>query len=179
MQQINPSPKSLELAVFVGLQAAGKSTFYRARLASSHALVSKDLLRNNRRPARRQRQLIEAALNAGQSVAVDNTNPTATVRRELIDLAHAYGARIVGYYFASTLTRSLARNQLRSGRQRVPESVIVNTFKRLERPTLEEGFHELYLVKALFDEQFLVSNWEYEQGLGFATPTGCLTCYSP
>ncbi len=41
------------MAILVGLQASGKSTFYRRHLAGTHALVSKDRLRNNRRPARR------------------------------------------------------------------------------------------------------------------------------
>jgi predicted kinase len=177
MNQLNRSPTGVELAVFVGLQAAGKSTFYRTWLATSHALVSKDLLRNNRRPARRQAQLIEAALRAGRSIVVDNTNPTAAGRREVIELAHAHGARIVGYYFASTLSRSLARNRLRAGRQCVPEAAIIGTFKRLERPTLEEGFHELWLVKALYDEQFLVSAWEQEQAeLMPCLTQHCLAC---
>lgn len=176
MTQLTPSSQRLELVVFVGLQAAGKSTFYQGQLAATHVLVSKDRLRNNRRPARRQRQLIEEALAAGRSVVVDNTNPTAVIRRELIDLGRAYGAHIIGYYFASTLNRSLARNRLRPGKANVPEAAIVSTFKRLERPTLEEGFHELWLVKALFDEHFLVSSWESEPGESRHTSSLCLAC---
>jgi len=158
-------PDVPELAIFVGLQAAGKSTFYRRYLARTHRLVSKDCLRNNRRPVRRQLQLIAEALEDGASVAVDNTNATAEIRRELVELGRQYGARIVGYYFASTLARSLARNRLRLGRHCVPDFAIEATYRRLERPSLEEGFHELYLVKALFDEQFLISSWEREPAL--------------
>ena len=44
-----------ELVLFVGLQASGKSSFYRARFAGTHDLVSKDRFPNNRNPARRQR----------------------------------------------------------------------------------------------------------------------------
>ena len=44
---------TLELVLFIGLQAAGKSSFYRTRFAGSHALVSKDCFPNNRNPARR------------------------------------------------------------------------------------------------------------------------------
>ena len=40
-----------ELAILIGLQASGKSTFYRRHLAATHALVSKDRFRNNRNPA--------------------------------------------------------------------------------------------------------------------------------
>jgi predicted kinase len=48
----------MELAILVGLQASGKSSFYRARFAATHELVSKDLLRNNSKPERRQRRAI-------------------------------------------------------------------------------------------------------------------------
>jgi hypothetical protein len=46
-----------------------------------------DLMRDNRRPARRQRELIERAFSDGRSVVVDNTNPASFrvhpgVRRE-------------------------------------------------------------------------------------------------
>ncbi len=160
--QPNTPHAGRELVVLIGLQASGKSTFYRTRFAASHRLVSKDLLRNNRRPARRQRHLIEEALAAGESVVVDNTHPTAACRRELFAIAQTFHARVVGYYFASTLSKCLARNRLRTGRARVPEQAIVGTFRRQERPTLEEGFHELWLVKALFDEMFYVSELDRE-----------------
>lgn len=176
MNHSNENRRRQELVVFMGLQAAGKSTFYRTQFAQSHQLVSKDLLRNNRRPGRRQRRLIIEALGAGHSVVVDNTNPTAAIRRELIELGHAHGVRIVGYYFASTLGRSLARNRVRGGKHQVPDRAIVSTFKDLERPSLEEGFHELWLVKALFDEQFLVSPWESEPPARSLVGSLCAAC---
>ncbi len=51
-----------EVVVLVGLQGSGKSTFYRQRFAATHALVSRDLFRNNPRPSRRQRELLDGAL---------------------------------------------------------------------------------------------------------------------
>ena len=51
-----------ELVIFVGLQASGKSSFFQEWFAATHEHVSKDLLRNNKNPTRRQAQLIEAAL---------------------------------------------------------------------------------------------------------------------
>jgi len=130
----------MELAVFVGLQGAGKTTFYRTRLAGTHALVSKDRFPNNRHPARRQRQLIEEALAAGRSVVVDNTNPTAGERAELIALARAFGVAVVGYYFESRLADCLERNRRREGKVRVPDAALYATRKRLSRPSLAEGF---------------------------------------
>lgn len=61
--------------MLIGLQGAGKTTFAAQRFAETHVLISKDRLRNNRRPERRQQRLIAEALAAGRSVVVDNTNP--------------------------------------------------------------------------------------------------------
>ncbi len=70
-----------ELIVLIGLQGSGKSTFRAARFDDTHVVVSKDLMRNNRRPAERQAPLIQEALLAHRSVVVDNTNPRiGTVR---------------------------------------------------------------------------------------------------
>jgi predicted kinase len=63
----------MELILLIGLQAAGKTTFSHKRLADGYTHFSMDLLRNNPHPARRQAQLIEQALQAGQSIVVDNT----------------------------------------------------------------------------------------------------------
>jgi predicted kinase len=146
----------MELVVFVGLQAAGKSTFYRTYFAATHVLVSKDLFRNNKRPARRQAYLVEAALSAGRSVAVDNTNPTLEDRRALIELGRAYGAAIVGYYFDAPVGACLARNRQREGRARVPDVAIYATAQKLVRPAYAEGFDRLFRV-TLVEGQFRTS----------------------
>ncbi len=137
----------LELVVFVGLQASGKSTFFGERFAATHEHVSKDLFRNNRDRNRRQGQLVEAALRAGRSVVVDNTNPTAEDRRPLVELGRRFGARIVGYHFDSGVRDCLARNARREGRARVPDVAIFATAKRLVPPSRDEGFDELYRVR--------------------------------
>ncbi|MFL5706482.1 MAG: AAA family ATPase, partial [Ktedonobacteraceae bacterium] len=60
----------MELVIFIGLQGSGKSTFYHTYFAATHEYVSKDLLSNNRKPQRRQMQLIEQALEQQRSVVV-------------------------------------------------------------------------------------------------------------
>jgi predicted kinase len=146
----------MELVLFIGLQASGKSTFYRTRLAETHELVSKDLLANNPRPERRQRQLVEAALARGASVVVDNTNPTPEVRAPLIALGRAFGAEITGYWFDATAGACLVRNRQREGRARVPDIAIFATRKILRLPTLEEGFDRLWRVTIAEDGAFVV-----------------------
>ena len=147
----------LDLIIFVGLQAAGKSTFFRTHFATTHVLVSKDLLHNNKRPARRQYQLVEAALQAGSSVVIDNTNPTLADRAELIQLGRRYGAEIAGYYFVPEVRQSLVRNKQRLGKEKVPDVAIFATMKRFVRPTYEEGFDELFCVAANDDGTFNLS----------------------
>ena len=103
-------------------------------------------MRHNRRPQRRQEQLIAAALGEGRSVVVDNTNPAAAVRAPLIALARANGADVVGYFFRTEAADALRRNRAREGPQRVPDVAIFATRKKLQPPTYEEGFDRLFDV---------------------------------
>lgn len=141
----------VELVVFIGLQASGKSTFFRERFAATHEHVSKDLFPNNKNRSRRQAQLIEASLSAGSPVVVDNTNPTPEDRRAVVELGRAHGARIVGYYFESETRLCIERNRRRAGRARVPDVAIYATAKKLVPPSYPEGFDELFRVRIAGD----------------------------
>lgn len=87
-----------------------------------------------------------AALGDGRSVVVDNTNPSIAARAPLIALARANGAKIIGYVFATAAADALRRNRAREGRLRVPDVAIFATRKKLEPPSYDEGFDELYEV---------------------------------
>ncbi len=147
----------MELVIFIGLQASGKSTFYRTHFAATHLLVSKDRMPNNKNPSRRQAFLVAEALQAGQSVVVDNTNPTLADRADLMQLGRACGAKIIGYYFESDVKQSLERNQQRVGKARVPEVAIYATVKKLVRPDYREGFDQLFGVRMIGQGEFDVS----------------------
>jgi predicted kinase len=118
--------------------------------------VSKDRFPDNRRPARRQAELIEGALAAGRSVVVDNTNVTVAERAPAISQARSHGARVIGFVFDCTTRECVARNATRVGRARIPNVGIFAAAKRFVRPTLEEGFDELYVVRPLRDGGFEV-----------------------
>lgn len=134
----------MELVIFVGLQAAGKTTFYRNYFTATHQHISKDLFPNNKNKARRQTQLITAALEEGKSVVIDNTNPTNVERAPLIEIGNSYNCKIIGYYFDIPLNLYLERNSQRIGKAKVPEVGIYATVKKLTRPSYSEGFHYLF-----------------------------------
>jgi predicted kinase len=146
----------MEMIILVGLPGSGKTTFRRQRLDATHTVISKDLMPNNRRPARRQAQLIEQALSAGRSVVVDNVNPTPEERAELIRCGRAQGARVIGYWFESSVADCLRRNAAREGKRRVPEVAIYSMAKLFRAPQREEGFDELCRVSIAAPGTFLV-----------------------
>jgi predicted kinase len=147
----------VDLVVLAGLQGSGKSTFFRARFAETHAHVSMDDLRNNRNPRRRQRELVAQAAAAGRSVVVDNTSVRRADRAELVALAHALGMRPVLYWFPPDVKGSIARNAGREGKARVPVVAILATAKRVEPPAPDEGFAEAFDVRPRADGVFDVA----------------------
>lgn len=153
----------MELVILMGLQAAGKSSFYRARFAATHVHVSKDNFRNNSNPARMQQRLVAEALQNGRSIVVDNTNTARSERASLIEQGRAAGARVTGYYLASPLSGCMERNGRREGKARVPNIALFATAKRLEPPTYNEGYDELFYVSLTEGGTFAVSPWRRDE----------------
>ena len=134
-----PQPEAI---IFVGLQGAGKSTFYRERFFTSHLRLNLDMLRTRRREA----LLLAACIEGKISFVADNTNPTPEERARFIAPARAAGIRIVGYYFDIPLAVCLARNAARPRAERVPPIGLYGTRKRLHPPDSGEGFDALFRV---------------------------------
>ncbi|MET9511872.1 ATP-binding protein [Streptomyces flavidovirens] len=142
------APGRLDVAVLVGLQASGKSTFYEQHLSGRYTLVSKDLFpRGARNKQQRQMRLLQEALTAGRPVAIDNTNPSPQEWGPLIALGHAHGATATAYWFPPDVTGSLRRNAARQGRDRVPDVGVFATLKRLRKPSLADGFDTVLEVR--------------------------------
>ena len=104
--------------------------------------------------------MVEEALQAGQWVVVDNTNPTPLDREQLIRLGHEYDAEVIGYYFEARVRESLERNRTRSEKARVPDVAIYVTAKKLVPPSYAEGFDTLYDVRIAENSSFEVRAWE-------------------
>jgi len=145
----------MEAVILIGIQAVGKSTFYRQRFEDTHVRINLDMLKTRHR----ERILFEACIAAKQPFVVDNTNVTMEDRSRYIDPARAAGFRIIGYYFRSSLSEALKRNNQRETAKIIPEKGIAGAHKRLQLPSLDEGFDELYYVAIDESGGFTAEEW--------------------
>src|SRR5438874_11309059 len=132
----------MELIVFSGIQGSGKTTFYLQRFFSTHVRISLDLLKTRER----EDILLHACLAAKQPVVVDNTHPLAAQRKRLATMGHAAGFKTILYFFDISTRTAVGRNSTRQGKARVPNVAIFGTQKKLQRPTPDEAFDEIYRV---------------------------------
>jgi predicted kinase len=144
----------MEAVIFIGIQGAGKSTFYRQRFLGTHTRISLDTLRTRRR----EQLLLESCLKAGEPFVVDNTNSLRTDRARYIGPARRAGFRIIAYFFHVPLQDAIRRNLQRESEQKVPVAALVSTFKKLQRPSLEEGFDKIFAVELTAENRFAVTS---------------------
>lgn len=148
----------MEAVLFIGLQAAGKSSFYRERFFRTHMRINLDMLKTRNREAR----MVSVCLETRQRFVVDNTNPAAADRVPYIAAAKNAGFRVVGYYFASKLAECQIRNEARPEAERVPLAGLLGAIGRLELPRRSEGFDELFYVRMNGTGGFVVEGWADE-----------------
>ena len=141
----------MEMILLIGIQGSGKTTFFRERFFDTHVRISLDMLRTRER----ERILIAACLAAQQPFVIDNTNTLASERAGYLALAKKAGFRAAGYFFKTELRAAIARSNKRQDRK-LPVPAILRTYKRLELPSKEEGFSELYTVVLDKENRFLI-----------------------
>ena len=150
----------MQLVLFCGIQATGKSTFYQQQFFHSHVRISLDLLRTRHR----ERRLLQLCLETKMPCVIDNTNPTRADRAAYLEPARAAGFEVVGYFFQSSMADALSRNLQRPAARQVPERGMRGTRNRLEIPTRSEGFDQLYFVRLLTSPvpAFDITEWQDE-----------------
>ena len=147
----------MRAAVFIGIQASGKSSFYHKMMeGDGYVQVSMDILHNRNK----EEALIRECIAEGRNVAVDNTNPTREERRRYLELFSEAGCPVDGYFFQSIVRDCGERNARRE--RAVPAKAIAATSNKLEMPSLEEGFAKLYFVKMDTEGGFIIDDWRTE-----------------
>lgn len=148
----------MDAVIFIGLQASGKSTFYKQHFFHSHMRINLDMLKRRSR----EEQFIATCLQTQQSFVVDNTNLTQASRFHYIHQAKLHNFNVVGYYFRADIDRSLQWNRQRQETAKVPDKAILGSYKKLELPSLEEGFDKLFYIANDENQQFIVEDWQDE-----------------
>jgi len=146
------------MIIFIGIQATGKSEFYKQNFYKTHVRLNLDMLKTRNR----EKILIDACIKAKQPFVIDNTNPTFKDREKYIRLADDAGFKIIGYYFQSSIKDAVARNDKRENKEKVPIPAILGTHKKLELPKYEEGFDELKYVAIGTNMNFTTEDYTYE-----------------
>jgi predicted kinase len=147
----------MQLIVFTGLQASGKTTFYLRHFLPTHLRLSLDQLNGSRH---REWLLFQAAVDSKTLTVIDNTNPTAAERARYVVPAKEAKYEVVSYYFQSTLEDCLARNATRAGPQRIPDPGVRGCYRRLEVPAWYEGFDAMCRVRIGPGGEFVIEAME-------------------
>jgi len=142
----------VEAVLLIGIQASGKTTFYRQRFFDTHLRISLDVLRAREREG----AMLETCLRLQQRFVVDNTNATAAERARYVAPSRGAGFRVIGYFFVPDAKGAFERNKARMEGERIPPAGLFGTLKRLEPPALAEGFDELYRVSIPQPGEFAV-----------------------
>ena len=142
----------MQLIIFTGVQASGKSSFYLLNLHQSHLRINLDMLKTRHR----ENIIFEACLVSKTKMVIDNTNPTRDDRARYIQRAKDAGFEVISYYFETDLSSTLERNSYRKGKANIPEVGIRATYKKLEIPILDEGFDAIFKVKIVENGEFSV-----------------------
>jgi predicted kinase len=131
-----------EAVIFIGLQGAGKTTYFLNQFAATHEHVSRDI----QQTAEREMAIIRDCLRSGRSFVVDNTNATRAVRASYIRLAKEAGFRVIACFFDTPVRTAIGRNNHRKDKKPIPVPAILRTAARLEPPSLDEGINEIRTV---------------------------------
>ena len=144
------------MVIMIGLQASGKTTFCRTHLAAYRHISLDDLNTRNR-----EKQAIISCIEKREDFVIDNTDPSVADRKKYFELASGSGYKVVGYYMRSVIAECIPRNRQRTGKARILDTAVAATSKKLELPSYDEGFDELYYVE-IAENGFKISEWKEE-----------------
>lgn len=144
------------MAIMIGIQASGKSSFCKSNLQEYTRINLDELNTRNK-----ERIAIMETIQSGVDIVIDNTNPTKGDREKYISIARSHGYDVVGYFIQSKLQDCIDRNEQREGKASVPRKAIACTSNKLEIPDYSEGFDKLYFV-SISEDGYKIHEWRSE-----------------
>lgn len=146
----------LELVIFCGSPASGKSTYFRNNLEPlGYERVNQDILKTRPKCVKVAREYLEAK----KSVAVDNTNADPETRLVWITLAKELNVPIRCVHLLSPPDLCRHNNAVRAGnkemnpeaRTSLPGIAFGDFGRRFKAPRLDEGFEDIITVEFRFE----------------------------
>ena len=110
----------MEAILFIGIQATGKTTFYKTHFADTHIRINLDMLKTRHR----EKKLFECCLEIQQPFVIDNTNLSRQDRQRYIPTIKRYGIAFHGYYFASPLQDGSESGPLKEALEKIETKVL-------------------------------------------------------
>lgn len=144
--KIPKNTKKQEMVFMVGPPASGKST-YCQRYYPNYVRINQDTLKTKVKCLKRARE----ALDAGDSLVIDNTNPKKKDRKEFLDLIVGAGkgnVQTTALVLDTPKDLALHLNELRvkmtkGAVDNIPMVVYHTYFKYFEEPSNDEGFDHI------------------------------------
>ena len=150
-----------KVIVMIGAPGSGKSTFAKKLCQDNpnFKYLSSDALRAEFGSGEEDQSVtpivfstlkrrLDNYLRHNESVIVDATSINAKDRKDYINAAKQYNAKVIAYAFVCDKQTLLERNQKRGagGGRNVPEFVIQRMLDKYQQPTNQEGFDEVNFV---------------------------------
>jgi len=148
---VQTSVKQKNVVLMVGPQASGKSSLIQNEAFANYLYLNNDTIKN----LTQLKKLFTEAIKNGQSVIVDNTNPSLETREYYFTSAKQNGYNIYCYFFDFPKVLACHLNQMRvqmsHGHQRAIPMVAIHTYyKKLVKPELSEGFDQIITLKHIY-----------------------------
>lgn len=149
----------VNLWLAVGIPGSGKSTYIRKEIRNKNGIrISRDVIRfalieDNEDYFAKEKLVFKEFINQIQNainskilnIYVDATHLNEKSRNKILDKLNLDNVQIHILYFDIPLNICLARNSLRTGREKVPEDTIVEMYSKLTKP----DFHEKYTYSTI------------------------------
>lgn len=149
----------------MGIPGSGKSTFAKSILRPQDIYVSRDeirfkLLKENDDYFSKEKKVvkifqkeinksIKKNLKNNEDIVVyaDATNLNPKSRNIILQNLKYKPNNIVVLFMDTQLKTCIERNELRSGRQHVPENTIIDMYNRISLPTKEEKVDKILIIR--------------------------------
>jgi bifunctional polynucleotide phosphatase/kinase len=147
------------MIINVGCAGSGKS-YFSNKYYVDHIIINQDICKTSVKCVKE----CEKAIKNGDSVVIDNTNPSKEVRKKYIDIANKYNVKVKCVYF--NIDRNLARHNnvyrsLKNIKIKIVPTIAYNIyFKKFEYPEESEGF-ELQVKEFILEDNVDDIYWNY------------------